>query len=109
MQIKSYSRYDYQVLFITEDLTTGSDLTEIQELIEEYPSMKNVAVKFTQNSCLYTESLFILSHCYRLLAERGGELAILQPNETIASALHTIGLDQLIPIYNSEEALERKE
>ncbi|MBD3344836.1 MAG: hypothetical protein GF401_07210 [Chitinivibrionales bacterium] len=109
MQIQSYSKYDYQVLRIPEDLTTETDLSEIQQIIEEYPSLKNVALWFTQNSCLYTESIFILTHCYRLLAERGGELALIKPNAIILSALQTVGLTHLISVYNSEEELRKED
>jgi anti-anti-sigma factor len=109
MKIDIYTRGQYQVIKIIEDLKVVSELSELQFLIEGYlkQGKRNIAVCFSDSSYIYSGAIAILISCYKIIKEQGGDLCILEPNADILAILTFLNINKLITIYHSEFELLR--
>ncbi len=107
MDMVSSRVHDYVVLKVTEDLSAKSDLSQLKDEIKKLVGKGhvNIALSFTQNSYLHTQTISTLVQCIETVRERGGVLGIVNPNDDIRDVLNTISLDKLVQIFPCEEAL----
>jgi len=107
MNIHIYPRGVYQILKIEEDLQVISDLSELRFLIEGYlkQGKRHIAVNFATASYIYSGAIAVLIDCFKKIKDGKGELAILEPKTEIKSIFSSLGIDRLIPVYDSDENL----
>lgn len=107
MKISIRSRGAYQILGIEEDMTVIADLSELKFLVDGYIKQGRcrIAVTFTGTSYIYSGAVAILVECHKQLADDEGELCIIEPNENLRRIFEILNLDQVLPIYDSEDDL----
>jgi len=107
MKLQIYPRGIYQVLRIEEDLDVIAELTELQILIEGYleKGKRYIAVSFSNASYIYSGAIAVLIACYKKIKDGRGELCIIEPKKEIKSMFNYMGIDKIMPIYNSESEL----
>ena len=107
MNIETYQRDDYWVFKFREDLGLGSDLSVLKRMFEEKINMGayKIALAFTKGSYLYTRSIATLVVCFEMIQERGGQLALINPNKSIRDILAIIDFPKLIRVCRNEEEL----
>jgi len=107
MNIKKYERNGFQVLNITEDLGIQSSLSDLKTIIANLmeKGIKRVAVMFTPNSYLSSESISVLVQSLELMRENGARLVIIRPGEQIGEALRITGLTDMVDFVDSEAQL----
>lgn len=107
MLIESEAKGGYQVLRVTEDLGLESDLSELKTEVDKHiaAGTKNIAVRFTPRSFLYSRNVGVLVQCLEIAEENGATLALIDPNEDIRAAVSLIGFDTMVKIFPTEEAL----
>jgi anti-anti-sigma factor len=107
MKIDTYPKGSYQILRVSEGDGRISDLSELRDLIAGYlkRGRKSIAVSFSNASYIYSGAIRILIQCYKLIAERGGELCIIEPNPDLFDVLEFLNIDRVIKIYVGEEYL----
>jgi anti-anti-sigma regulatory factor len=107
MQIESCSRNGYEVLRIREDLSLGSNLSDLAAAIDAciQRNTLNVALVFTPASHLYTRTIKTIVDCYKRLLKSGGRLAVIGPTQEIYDTMATFGLTALISVFPSENDL----
>ncbi|MBD3346042.1 MAG: STAS domain-containing protein [Chitinivibrionales bacterium] len=109
MLIESTYIHGYQLLKIKKELNLNSDLTELRQIIEEYVEKGpiNIALKFTDDSYLYTKSIASLVQSFEMVRDHGGKMAVINPNEDIIEVLNTVGFTDLVKICKNEEELAK--
>jgi anti-anti-sigma regulatory factor len=108
MGIESVERNGFSVFRIAEDLGLRSTISELEQLIITAMNNggKHVAVSFTPNSHLYSNTIAILIRCISHAEEKGVRLTLVVPNESIMSSVMLVGLNSLVNIVRSEESLQ---
>ena len=106
MQIESYSSGIYRVLKISNQLII-TQLRELKVLIQGYLQQdeKYIAVHFSDVSYLYSEAIAVLVSCYKLVKDASGDFCLLEPNAEVADLLRMMGIDEIFPVYMSDEDL----
>jgi anti-anti-sigma factor len=107
LKIASYTKGEYLVLKIHPHGQELPDLSELEELIVVYldQGARNIAVNFVNKSYIYSGELRVLISCYKLVAQRGGTLCIIEPNPSVYDVLMVLNIDKFIKIYASEDLL----
>lgn len=110
MQIESVFKNGYQILRVKDDLNFTSNLSDIKWLVEEYlrQGIVNIAISISAKSYLSSMSIGYLLHCYKMLKEQGGRLAVIQPDSEDTDLLEVLSLTSVIETYTSEEELNNK-
>jgi anti-anti-sigma factor len=105
--IRTYFRNGYQVFDVRKDLGLRADLGDLSSLIKRSleEGKINIALRFTQRSYLYSHTLANLVNFYKMAAERGGTLCLLEPNESILQVLEVLGLTKCIETVSSEQEM----
>ena len=108
MKIASYAKGKYLVLRIHPHGEDFPDLSELKDLIVGYldQGTRHIAVNFVNTSYIYSGELRVLVTCYKLVAQHGGNLCIVEPNPTVFDILKVLNIDKMIKIYASEEFLD---
>jgi hypothetical protein len=98
---------EYRVLTATQDVNLYSDISELQEMVDQAlaDGVKHVAVRFTPNSYLLSRSMAVLVRCIEVVADEGGSFAILDPNEQILDFLAVVDQERKIRYYRDEQEL----
>ena len=106
MRIEVYPCGIYRILKISGKLII-SQLEELKQLITGYLSQgeRFVAVHFSDASYLYSGAIAVLVSCYKLVRDANGDLCLLEPKSEMVDLLCQMGIDALIPIYDSEDSL----
>lgn len=105
---KTYSKGNYQVIKINEALHLTSDISELENIVNEFlgENITNIAIHFFDGSYLSSRSGAILICCWELIKKHNGILALVNVNKDIRDFLAIIDLDSLIKIYDSEDELD---
>ncbi|HEX2955835.1 MAG TPA: STAS domain-containing protein [Chitinispirillaceae bacterium] len=103
MKIETYNSGIYRVLKIGDQLII-SELQELKLLIEGYIERdeKYIAVNFCDVSYLFSGAVAVLVTCYTTLRDRGGELCLIESKPEMMDLLKVMGIDTLIPIFESD-------
>jgi anti-anti-sigma factor len=67
---------------------------------------KNIAINLSEVTYLDSGALNVLIYCHNVLNKKGGELALMQPNEYVKDVLDVVGLNKLVKIYSTREEFE---
>lgn len=107
MKLHIYPRGMYQIICVEEELEVISELPELQSIIEGYIAQGKVkiAVSFTNASYIYSGAIAVLINCYKKIKDGNGELCILEPQKEIKTIFDYMGINKIIPIYDSESDL----
>ena len=107
MEIETINQNSYIVLQIKEDLSPKSDLTVLKDQIKAYLDSGSIkiALSFTEKSYFHTQTISALVQCVEYVNEKGGKLAIINPNAEIRDVLDTISLDKLVDVFPSIESI----
>lgn len=104
MIIEAEKVKDFLFVRIKEDLHLTSDITELKQIIEKnMESELNFAISLTENSFLSSMSIGTILYSYGRVAEKGGKMALICPNEGIASLLETLSFNCVIDTFKTEE------
>ena len=111
MLYEIYIKGNYQVIRINEVLSLDSDITELDDIVNDFlkKNIVNMAIHFKDGSYLYSGSAATMIRCWEYIKEKNGDLVLINVNEDILDFLTVMGLDSVIKIYTSEEELEYKE
>ena len=97
------------VLNVLDNLTIYSKFdtltSHVKEALEK--GVKSIAVSFTKESYLNTKLISNLVQYWKLAQDKGATFGLIRPNEDILNALTTIGLADLIVIYEDEDEVGR--
>jgi len=106
MRFETYPKGIYRILEVSGNLII-SQLEELRILINGYLSEGEtyIAVRFTDASYLYSGAIAVLVSCFRSVKDTEGDLCLLEPKPEMIDLLKLMGIDNLIPIYASEENL----
>lgn len=66
----------------------------------------NIAINLSEVTYLDSGALNVLIYCHNILSKKGGELAIMQPNDYVKDVLDVVGLNKLVKIYSTREDFE---
>lgn len=104
MNLKTNRKGQFCLLRVCEDLKINMDLSDLEILVHEKINHgeRNIAVAFTEASCLYTRSIALLIRCMQFVRDSGGRFAIVEPNEWMLDTLDLINVDGFIDIFFSE-------
>ena len=107
MIIKRYEKNGYLVLKVNEDLGVWSDISELKNVVSQYleKGVKYIAVSFTLNSFLNSESIAVWVQCVELIRAQGGRLGIIRPNKQIMEIFDIMGIRDEVNEFSSEEQL----
>ena len=107
MKIDTYPKGPYQILKVGEDVDVIADLSELQFLVEGYleRGQKYIAVSFTNANYIYSGAIAVLVECYKKIRKGEGVLCILEPKKEIKFIFDYLGIDKMIPVYDSEDDL----
>ena len=107
MVYEIYKRGSYQVIAINEVLCLTSDLTELEDIVNDFlgKGLLNIAIRFTDGSYLHSATGSILLHCWENIKDKKGNLALINVNKDIRDFLAIIDFDSLIGIYDTDEEL----
>jgi anti-anti-sigma regulatory factor len=108
MNIQTCTKGHFWVFRFIEDVGLTSDLSVLSHMTEEKikEGITSIAIAFTKESYLYTRSIATLIFCFELIKERGGRLALVEPNKSITDILRIIDLQKFVLVCMSEEELE---
>lgn len=98
---------EYQVIQIEEELNVISDLEELFYLVKGYVEQGKIriAVCFPNASYIYSGAIAVLLKCFKAVRQDRGDLCIVEPNPDIKNILHTLNVDRLVHVLESEEDL----
>lgn len=107
MELQSYTRHGYHILKFREDLVFGTHLGELEAMVMDLlgKGITKIALAFTEHSMLYSKNVAVLVKCLEIIKDRGGELVIIGPSESIKTALQTVHFDDLAKVCDTEEEL----
>ncbi len=107
MNIDSSYHNGYRVLNIKDDLGIYTNIDELVGIVEKIVQKKetNVALSFTEESFLYSDTIRVILQCFELIHEKEGKLAIVEPNDQILTTFNVLELDGVIKIFPTMEAL----
>lgn len=103
-----YIKKNYQVIKINDVLSLGSDITELDNIVNDFlkKNIVNVAIHFKDGSYLYSGSAAVIIRCWEYIKEKNGNFVLINVNEEIVDFLAIMGLDSVIKTCNSDEELE---
>ncbi len=107
MDISTSQVGSYRLFSLEENLSLNSDISKLKELIYHAldEGIRSIALRFTEHSYLSTRTIAVLVTCFEEVKDRGGRLAIINPNEDILDVLGMIDLDRVVDYYPSENML----
>ncbi len=107
MNIESSYHNGYRVLAIKDHLGIYTNIDDLVSTVEQVVNKNetNIALSFTDESFLYSDSIRAILQCFELINEKEGNLAILEPNDHILSTFNVLELDGVIKIFQTREAL----
>ncbi len=107
MQLETREKNGYRVIRIGENISGGTDFTELKNLVLQLVQQGHVylALSFTTESYFYSSAISALVQCLGMVREHGGKLAIVQPNDGMIDTLRIVGLLKMINVHRSEETL----
>ncbi|MBD3419224.1 MAG: hypothetical protein GF398_03810 [Chitinivibrionales bacterium] len=108
MDIRTTVVKGYHLLSIKWEIGARTDISALEKLIRSRKDMQNVALEFTENSCLYTNSISVILKCHEIVKRRKGKLAVVNPNEFISYALRTVGIANFMDVYASVEDIGKE-
>jgi anti-anti-sigma factor len=109
MRIATRQAGIYRVFSIEEDLGLSSSISQLKDQIAAAleRGVRDVALRFSRNSYLSTRTIATLVNCFEDVKDRGGRLAIVDPNEDIVEILSMIDFDKVVSFFPTEELLAR--
>lgn len=109
MKIEIYPCGVYRILKVSDRLVI-SHLDELRLLIEGYISQgdTHIAICFAEASYLYSGAVAVLVRCFKMLKDVKGDLCILEPKPEMVDLLKQMGIDSILPVYNSENMLPQE-
>ncbi|MBD3390829.1 MAG: hypothetical protein GF418_02235 [Chitinivibrionales bacterium] len=92
---------------VREDLTLYSRFDRLTALVMQAldGGKVHIAFSFTPDSYLSTRLISNLVNYWNRAREQGGSLGLIRPNLEIVAVLKTIGLSDLISVYDSEDTI----
>jgi anti-anti-sigma regulatory factor len=98
---------DYTVAEIVDTVTLSSDISGLYEFVERSleQGARHIAVRFTEESFLYTPHIAVLVKCLESVREAGGSLAVVKPNRDVKDVLFLIDQERLIRMVDHEDML----
>ncbi len=105
--LKVYPKGKYQVVSIKEDVRLDTDISELNSIIRWLLERKtlNFAIRFTPTSFLGTRAVSHFITCLEMIVEKGGRLAVINPNKYIRNFVSAIDFDHDIKMFANEEEL----
>ena len=64
---------------------------------------RNIALAFPPQTFPYSRLIAALIQCYEMVDEKGGKLAVIEPNEDFMSFFRMINLNNILTIFPSSE------
>ena len=97
----------YTVAEVVDTVTLSSDISGLYEFVEHSleQGTRYFAVRFTEESFLYTPHIAVLVKCLESVREAGGSLAVVKPNRDLKDVLFLIDQEGLIRKVDDEEML----
>ncbi len=107
MNIESSYHNGYRILAIKDNLGIYTNIDDLVDTVEQVVEKDetSVALSFTDESFLYSDSIRVILQCFELINDKDGKLAIVEPNEQILSTFNVLELDGVIKIFPTMEAL----
>lgn len=107
MNLESRKTGAYTVAEVADTVTLNSDVSGLYEFVERSleEGNRSIAVRFTEDSFLYTPHIAVLVKCLEAIREAGGSLAVVNPNRDVKDVLFLIDQEGLIRIVNGEQEL----
>lgn len=107
MAIERLEQNGFVVFRIREDLGLRSSIAGLEDTVRATieGGATNVAVSFTPNSHLYSNTIAVLIRCISYAEEKGLKLTLVVPNESIMGSVNLVGLSGLVNTCASESDL----
>ncbi|MBD3392535.1 MAG: STAS domain-containing protein [Chitinivibrionales bacterium] len=107
MNIETYSRGSFRVIAVRDRITVEFDTASLIGAVgqEARRGEGNIALRFTSDSYLSTKSISAIVQCSSIVEKLNGQMAVVAPNEEILNSLKTTGLDSLVRVFRSEDAI----
>ncbi|MBD3422145.1 MAG: hypothetical protein GF398_18690 [Chitinivibrionales bacterium] len=107
MNIKIITHNNIAILYILEDITLRSDISDLLRHVKNILAAhaRLIAFHFTPESYLSTKSIAALMNCLEEIKERGGIAAIVDANRDIREVLNMIDSGKLVSFCRSESDL----
>jgi anti-anti-sigma factor len=84
-----------------------TNLEELRILIDGYISqdVTYIAICFTDSSYMYSGAVAVLASCLKRIKDANGDLCIIEPKSEMIDLLKQMGIDEVLPVYASENDL----
>jgi ABC-type transporter Mla MlaB component len=107
MAIEAIVKNGCRVFRAGEDLGLRSSISELEGMVREALNAgeRDIAVSFTANSRLYSNTIAVLVRCISHAEEKSVKLTMVVPNENIMSSIVLVGLSGLVTVVHSEDEL----
>jgi len=108
MAIESAVKNGYRIFRTGEDLGLRSNISALEGLVKDSlgAGERHIAVSFTADSRLYSNTIAVLVRCISHAEEKSVKLTMVIPNENIMSSLVLVGLSTLVSVVRSEDELK---
>ncbi|MBD3240906.1 MAG: hypothetical protein GF331_10000 [Chitinivibrionales bacterium] len=107
MSIEATDLRGYRLFSITENLGAGSDISELQNLIQLAldEGYRRFALSFRPDSYLSSRVLATIVRCFVYIEEAGGEVVLVLPSTQLKECIQLLGFTELVRIADSTDDL----
>ncbi len=111
MNYEMYQKGSYHIISIKEVIHMASDISQLEHIVNEIleKGSKNIAIRFQDESYIYSGTGFVFIRCLDKIRENNGILAFINVNPEIHAFLTTLFSESDIVIYGSDEELKPEE
>lgn len=111
MKINIRDHKEFKIVSLDEVLHMSSDISSVYDNVDTLlnDGVKNIAVKFTDDSYLSSRTGATLIRCWELVSENSGVFILINVNDDIKEFLSIIDLDSQIKTYRDESEIESLE
>ena len=108
MKLKSSVKGSFTVLLIEQEDNSIQELFELKDTISNLldEGTRNIAVRFSNVSYIYSGEIRVLISCYKLVQGHGGTLCIVEPKDTVHKVLKELKIESMIKIVDNEDMLK---
>lgn len=107
MLCRPYRHNDYHILRIFQNRFSEADAAALASQVAEYldRGITRIALAFGENVYPYSKLIAMVVRCHRLVNEKGGSLALIQPSESFGRIAGLLNLPSVVRIVTSEDEL----
>ncbi len=108
MKYEMYQKGTYHIIAINEVINMASDISQLEQIVNEIleKGIKNIAIRFQDDSYIYSGTGFVFIRCQERIQEENGILAFINVNDELRAFLTTMFNESDVVIYGSDKELE---